>query len=77
VKVLDGSELAEHVLQVLLRGFLMHVCDDDNPSFYGSHSSCARLRARVTRLRFDFDWGRLGRVDFHLGVSHGARVLVV
>jgi hypothetical protein len=75
VQVLDGAELAKHVLQVLLGRLLMHVGDDDDPALDGTHGGCAGLGARVAGLGVRRrGLLLLGRVDVHLRVGHGGRV---
>ncbi len=67
--ILDCSELAKQVLDILLGRFLVHVCDDDDPAFDGADRGCAGLGARVAGL--GLAGGALGLVDVHLCVGHG------
>jgi hypothetical protein len=43
VQIFDLTKVGEFVLQVLLAGFLVHVCHYDDPAFDGPDSGCVGL----------------------------------
>ena len=76
MQVLDGPELGEDVVQVLLGGFFVHVRHDEDPAFDGADARRAGLGVRGGRvvgvgvggggLRGRFGRGG-GCVDVHCG----------
>ena len=68
MQILDVSELAKHVLDVFLRGLLMHIRDDNDPAFYAAYRDCVRRGASVG-VAAVLRRGTL--IDIHFRVSHG------
>ena len=70
MQILDLAVLGEHILDVLLGRFLVHVGDDDDPAFYAANRnrlfSCVDVRVAVFARAL-----RRGRRVFHLSVGHG------
>jgi hypothetical protein len=57
MQILNCAIFAEHVLEILLGGFLVNVGDDDNPAFDGADGSCAGAGARVAGLEIGHGCG--------------------
>jgi hypothetical protein len=47
VQVLDLAVFTKQILNVLLTGFLVDVCRDNDPAFDAAHSGCVLGRAGV------------------------------
>ena len=71
MQVLDLAVFAKQLLQIFFAGFFVHVGDEDDPAFDGTHGDRTRCCAG-----FGCGGSGGGVVDVHFSVGHSGRGLV-
>jgi len=74
MQVLDLAVVRKFIIQILLAGLLVHVCDDDDPAFDGADGCRVRVRLHG-RCLAGCVWGVRFGIDVHL-VGHDGFVWV-